>query len=398
MRFWPPDAPTSPEWRWVLLRAFADGSVRGTPLSKASDAVAAARRLGQFSRILARTAQEELKRDLGEHYANATAQHRIALARALALERTIAAVDAAAVALKAPYVLIKGAALAQSRITPFTHREAGDVDVLIEPNRAAEFQQALVVRGFREKGALRPMYHLPVLVDDSGGVIEVHTGISNLGRRFELHMSDLVAKGMLETAKGLSAYAHVPFREFLLAHSISHGIAHHGFLPLTYPLVKMLADVIDIGVEKLGSSSGTIAEWLKPVVSDGELDAVRTVAVHLTDGTFEAIWNGQAPASRLLRHCVLGSLDERYARGLWLHHVAYTRSYQLRALGPQQFVQQVWSRLSRFTFTRIRLGEREYRKQYGIEARGHDLAAFRWSSLPATLEVLQRTVLGHRSK
>jgi hypothetical protein len=397
VRFWPPSGTLTAELRWVLERAFGNEQQFTGLTATPKSAITTARALGLLPRIFSRVEPKRLERELSDSHAVAILQYRTATAGALALERAVAGIDDAAAVLEADHALIKGSALIRSKVVPLARRGACDVDVLVEATRAEDFHRTLQRRGFVPRNALDSLYHLPGLSDGAGGIIEIHRSIPDLNiprPSTDVTFSVLQRESLLKPAPGLSKHAHVPVRDLMVAHAIAHGIVHHGFLPLTYPLMKMMADLIDLGVSADTRIESRIVEWLDPAISEAELAAIVAATRALVDCQFESIWHGDEPSSRLLRHCVLGSIDRRYARGLWPHYYVYARRAQLRALGSRRFAEQIWHRIRDRTEAVLRLGWREYQRQYGVEARGHDFAEFRWSSLPAAGQTLWRAVRG----
>jgi hypothetical protein len=100
-----------------------------------------------------------------------------------------------------------------------------------------------------------------------------------------------------------------------------HGLAQHGWSPHAYSLLKMIADLIDLGfAEPAGDAlAARAAAWVERDMAAGEVAAVRALAVALAAGVDLGGWGGStAGAALLLRHALAGRLDPGYERSLRL--------------------------------------------------------------------------------
>jgi hypothetical protein len=128
----------------------------------------------------------------------------------------------------------------------------------------------------------------------------------------------LARAGLLEPAPGLPGCS-VPARPVQMAHTLVHGIGQHGFWPASYSLLRMLADLIDLGFH--GEADAPLAERAVRLVARDvapeEAEAVRGLCQALALG--EEIEEVSAPGSAaLLRHILAGRLDAGYAAALRL--------------------------------------------------------------------------------
>ncbi len=237
---------------------------------------------------------------------------------------TAVAREVAAVALERgiPVVLLKGAALGASmRVEPGS-RWSSDVDVLVSEDAIEGLAAALVERGFRcAEGTLDCEHQLPPFEREAGERVELHRflpGVTRPGERRFVSLEALDAAGVLESLEGWPATTRVPRAGVLAAHALVHGIAQHGLSPRTYPLMRMLADLIDLGAAA-SDGEALMAEaqaWTVRHVNAEEVAAVRA--------TVTALVAGRVESSPLLDHVLAGLLDDRYADSL-----------KLRALGSE---------------------------------------------------------------
>src|SRR5206468_11377282 len=94
---------------------------------------------------------------------------------------------------------------------------------------------------------LRPLVHA------SGCLVEVHTVLLGvrLTRGASATLDALEAGGLLAAAPSLPQAARIPLPEVMIAHALAHGIAQHGLAPHKYPLMRMVADLVDLGAPAL---------------------------------------------------------------------------------------------------------------------------------------------------
>jgi hypothetical protein len=288
LRFSPPDVPVPPEVRWMLLRAFGPP---GAPFAEAVDpagALAAARRFEVSSRVAARQGRARLAAELGaETAAELQRDLTAAAAQGLRLEALLREIAAVAAALEIPLVLLKFAALSAAGTVAPGARTACDLDLLVPPRRAGELQEALCARGFRSSGLPDSEHQLPALVHPAGGVVEIHRLV--IGVRPEGGGSATVAAleqaGLLAPAPGLAG-CFLPAREAQMAHVLVHGVGQHGFWPASYPLLRMLADLVDLGFhdEAAAPLAERAARFVARDVAPEEVEAVKDLCRALVAG------------------------------------------------------------------------------------------------------------------
>lgn len=319
IRFAPPDVLVPPEVRWMLLRAFGPP---GAPFPEAFDpagALQAARRFEVSPRVAARQGRARLAAELGaETAAGFQRDLTTAAAQGLRIEALQRKVVAAAGEREIPLVLLKLAALHAAGVLAPGARTACDLDVLVPPERAGELQAALLGSGFRSSGLPDSEHQLPALLHTGGGMVEVHRLIP--GVRPDAAGSATVAAldraGLLEPAPGLPG-CFLPVRAAQMAHVLVHGIGQHGFWPDSYPLLRTLADLIDLGFhdDAVAPAARRAAELVARDVAQEEVEAVKELCRALAEGTPAPL---SPAAAALLRHILAGRLDADYAASLRL--------------------------------------------------------------------------------
>jgi hypothetical protein len=111
----------------------------------------------------------------------------------------------------------------------------------------------------------------------------------------------------------LSGRCSAPVAEVQAAHVLVHGLGQHGFSPSSYSLLKMVADLMDLGV---GALTPRALSWVARDISPEEAEAVRRLCARLAAGEDAAGWEG--PEEVLLRHILAGRLDPDYEGALRL--------------------------------------------------------------------------------
>jgi hypothetical protein len=310
LRFDPPRAPWTAALEWVVRRAFAGAADRDP---EPGGALEVARSLDLSSRIGAR------HQDAAPGY---RADHRRAVANEL---RLTAALDDLAPHLPSgsPLVLLKSAALRARACCAPGARPAADLDVLVAEKEIPSWVDTLRRAGFEVTGQPDYEQHGAALRAPSGGLVEIHRvllGVRLAGRR-SAAAADLATGGWLEAVADRPGVA-TPKPAVLLAHALVHGLVQHGNAPRGYPLTRLFADALDLG---LADSDGeemlaTAAPWIAAEVSALERRAAFELCRALAAGSA-----GELPADawsrRLLDHALAGALDARYRESLkvrWL--------------------------------------------------------------------------------
>lgn len=314
LRFRPPSLALSPEIRWMLLRAFGPaGAAFPDPVDPVA-ALALARSFEVSARIAARQGRERLAAELGAEAAEGFARDRRAAAaiglRLMGELRRVAEVSAA---LGVPLVPLKFAALEGTGFLAAGSRGACDLDLLTPGERVRELWEALAAGGWHSSGLPEAEHQLPALVRPQGGAVEIHRhlpGVRLEGGASADHAT-LERLGMLRPLPDLPGRCAAPPPEVLAAHALVHGLGQHGYWPDSYPLLKMVADLIDL--DALGDRA---LSWVARDVPPPEAAAARRLVRRLAAGEDPAGWTGDEEV--LLRHILAGRLDPGYEQALRL--------------------------------------------------------------------------------
>lgn len=314
----------------MLLRAFGPPDAPFLEEVEPAATLAAARRFEVSPRVAARLGRSRLAAELGSEAAAGFQRDLLAtVAQGLRLQALLMDVAAVAAERSIPLVLLKYAALEASGALVPGSRAACDLDLMAPPERAGELQEALVGRGFRASGLPDSEHQLPALIHPAGGILEVHRLV--LGVRPDGAGSATVATleraGLLVPATDLPG-CFLPAREVQMAHVLVHGIGQHGFWPDSYPLLRTLSDLADLGFhdETAAPLARRAAGLVARDVSEAEAEAVRELCAALVAGE-DVVLSGRegAPFSRsagegalLLRHILAGRLAPDYASALRL--------------------------------------------------------------------------------
>jgi hypothetical protein len=306
----------------MLLRAFGPPGADPAACAAAgaigaAAALAMCRRFDLAGRVAARQGRARLEAELGGEAAAGFAREQAVVAAAgLRVAALIERVAAAAAALDADVVFLKFAALELSgRLAPGS-RSACDLDVLVPAERAAHLQEALGAAGFRASRLPQQEHQLAAL-ESADGIVEVHRmmlGVRVAGKR-SATAADLARLGLLAPCARLPGRAAVPVPAVAAAHALVHGIAQHGWSPATYSLLKMVGDLIDLGVAgpEGAALAARAAAWTAGDLAASEVDAARRLAQALAAGADLAGWDAlQTGEALLLRHALAGRLDPAY--------------------------------------------------------------------------------------
>ena len=316
MRFRPPPLTISLEIRWMLLRAFGP---EGAPFPGALDAEKAlrlARRFEVSARIAARQGRERLAAEMGPEAAAGFLRDRTAAAASgLRLMAAVRQVAEAAASLGVPLAVLKFAALEGTGLLAGGSRGACDIDVLAPGGRAEDLQRALAGAGYRVSGMPGMEHQLPPLSAPSGAVVEIHRHLPGvrIGGGASATFEALDREGLLAPLPDQPGRCSAPVPEVQAAHALVHGMGQHGYWPASYSLLKMVADLLDLGVEALTPRA---LAWTARDVPAFEAEAVRRLCLRLAAGEGLEGWDG--PEEILLRHMLAGRLDSEYGRALRL--------------------------------------------------------------------------------
>jgi len=212
-----------------------------------------------------------------------------------------------------PVAFLKFAALEATGRLAAGSRQACDVDVLMPEDRASELWQALVAEGCQASELPEPEHQLPTLEAPELGAMEIHRLLPGVrvASGASATWETLDGASLLVPLPDYPGRCSAPAPEVQAAHTVVHGLGQHGFWPSSYSLLKMAADLID-----LGALTDRALAWVARDVSADEAEAVRRLCSRLAVGEDPAGWD--APEETLLRHMLAGRLDADYERSLRL--------------------------------------------------------------------------------
>ncbi len=345
----PPSVPIPPGVAAALDLAFGPVDGEGGFAAEFADpegVVEAARRMVLSGRIAARWPASLLQGVLGVGAAEACRLDLRGLAVAeLRAEAIVQTIAASADSMDLPVVFLKGAAMVMEGLILPGSRGLGDVDVLAPEGREVLLQERLKAEGCVEPEDLPSGEHqLQALAHPLGLAVEVHLclrGVRNADQN-SMTLTDLRQTPLVRLLPGLPGEAYVPSRDMLLAHAIVHGLAQHGLNPKSYPMLRFVADIIDLDLAG-ALDRGDFERW-KPMVerdvSFGEIQALGEMCRRLTGPLIfdralapchsrhdtgegcslgdraAAVWAGDDDPALMLRHLVLGAVDVQYRDSL----------------------------------------------------------------------------------
>ncbi len=328
VQFDPPSVELSAELNWVLARAFGPLDVTCDARLDGNGLIDGAKRLALAARIGARIPPEVLATEVGEDVAAGLQQaYGDAAALDLASAGLCRQIAALGNAIETPVIALKGAALRESGITAAGSRQACDVDVVTLESRLDDLHQAVVSEGYRVSDMRSAEHELDALFHPSGLMIEIHRYVRGVrvveGR--SATADDLLDNDLCRSRGDDGSGLLVPDPHVVLAHLLVHGIAQHGNAPWSYPLLRLVGDVQDMGLDRAGWS--TFLErgwpWIARDVSRAEATAVWEIGCRLGMGESpDAVIAGNDPCGLVLAHMVAGTLDEEYQRSLRIAHLA----------------------------------------------------------------------------
>lgn len=326
--------------RWALVRAFGPAGARW-PAPSVRDALGLARRFDLAARIGGRHPIDALARELGARTASAFAlEHGLARRAAAGFGEVTALLASTAAGLGVPVVLLKFAALRAAGFVADGLRVAGDVDALVPAERAEALAEALARHGLVSAGFRDEPHQLATRRDAEGRRLDLHLYVPELrvdegGAPATLAALD--GAGLLRRV-GLPGECFVPCPAVLVAHAVAHPLVHHGDAPHTYPQIRLVGDLLDLGA---AGDDGELARAALTFVADETAPEETAAAVALARrlgsadaGLFEPGGAG-SPEGLLLRRLVAGVLDDDYRQALRLDGL---RARVGRARGRGQLV------------------------------------------------------------
>ncbi len=335
VRFWPPAVPLDPKVNWLLLRAFGPTSAPAPAVHDPTGLADLAEQLGLLPRVVSRCDPNLLRDQLPSIDEQVVrCQDRLAADR-LMVERQLHLADTAAQAMGAPYALLGSAALSKAQPGGINARRVGAVEILITESDVPRFQES-IRRAGHEFVTHRPDRSCTVLsFEGMSDILCMHSQLPHVrmvpGGQV-VNMQQLLDSSRSSLVTGLSNFAHLPGSDLLLAHTMARGVAQYGFLPRRFPALAMLIDAIDLEIVSDPTRATQALWWVQPDVTYHEVTALREVAKLLLDGEVAKAWTDDGRNGRMLRHLVLGVLDDSYAAGLLAYEAIY-RAVELKQDG-----------------------------------------------------------------
>ena len=318
----PPPVEVPPPLAWALARAFGPTGAKHPPVDGGA-ALAFARRFDLGARIAARTPLPRLAAEAGETAAAELARHhRQVAATVLVLEQVARAVAGVAAETGVPVVLLKGMALHLAGRIPLGSRVFSDIDVLAPRDAATHLQEELLGRGWRQADLPSHEHQLPPIHHPAGPVVEIHRALRGVrigpgGAAADA--AGLVASGLVAAAPGFPRGCHLPSEDVLAAHLLAHGLVQHLEAPRSYPLLRLLADLQDLGWDgdRWRAFLAGPHRWIARDVPRSTAEAAVALAARLAAGEPPAtLAAGEDGPAVLLRHVLAGVLDDTYHASL----------------------------------------------------------------------------------
>jgi hypothetical protein len=310
---------------------------------------------------------DSLAREVGPRTASALAlESGMARRAAAGLGELAALLAATASRLGVPLVLLKFAALRAGGFVADGWRVAGDVDALVPPEGAERLASALSRHGLRPAGFRDQPHSLPLLCDALGRGLDLHVHVPEL--RLESGGPEATCAALIEGGHvrhaGLPGECFVPSPPVMVAHTMAHALVHHGYAPHAYPPLRVVGDLLDLGVTR---DDGSLARAALPFVehelAQAEVAAAVALCRRLGDGDPALLEGGEStsPEGILLRHFVAGVLDDDYRRALRLDDL---RARFGRARGRGQLVDA----LARYVWRAVLITDAQIDVIYGRPA------------------------------
>ena len=321
MRFSPPPVATPVELAWLLRAAF--GPELPETAGEPARIPALATRFDLGPRIVARHGARRVERRLGAAAGELVRDHRRAVALGLVAERTALKLARLAATRGLAILFLKGAAL--QRLAPGAPgcRPLADLDVLLSRAHADELREALVAAGWAAAEEPGNPQHLPPILDPEGTPVDIHfrlRGVRVAAERWAT-ADELLAAGLCRPA-GLAEGSWVPRPTLFAAHLATHALEQHGLRPDTYPLLRTVADLVDLQAETGQLPEREVAELTRAELGADELAALFSLGGILAAGRIPSAGGAERDAEALLRHVVAGALDPDYRQSLAIDHTA----------------------------------------------------------------------------
>jgi hypothetical protein len=312
----PPKLELTAELDWTLAATFSRTAPAAPDALTQRSIERCAVELGLAERLAARPAanllDEAIRDVLHRHLVRSAAV-------CLMYEHAASRVATIASHLDIPVVFLKGFALSRILAPTTGARPFADLDLLVRDADASTLHAALVDDGFRPHPDPATEQHLPILSHPRRGAVEVHFQLRGLRRTDgqAMTLDDLEARGALTPLQDLPGLCTVPVRSALGAHLLVHGLQQHLLRPHSYPLFRMVGDLVDL-LPAEGDWARMLERWgdaIAPSVSSDLVAATRALVECLQAGKARDL-DLTSPGGILLRHLVAGAVEREYAASL----------------------------------------------------------------------------------
>jgi hypothetical protein len=315
----PPSVPIDAELLWVLLRAFGpiEASVPDGNRERRLDIATA---LQLVTRIASRHQLDLLGSEVGyEATESQTIMLRGQVAQGLAILESERLVCELAKRREIPCVLLKFAALRRYGVANVSTRPSIDLDLLVNDGDVEEWGRALEDAGAVQQKHWVPGYHPAVYCTPNGINVELHVRLPYLHTVAEarsVSLKELRDASLLSPIDPTTPYIFLPRKDFLAAHLIAHGLVQHVYAPTFYPSLRLLADMVDLGLWKEDGLIEGTARWVVDDLPSEEIRGLAQLAKLAATGTIPNVVGSGEPAERVLYHLLASALDRTYQRKL----------------------------------------------------------------------------------
>lgn len=405
MRYFPPRLSVPPEFDWLLVRAYGprEAESRVVGRLKAKSLISLGRRLSLLARIGVRNSPEivglEAGPDVGREVSRAVVK---AAALGMRNEQTCIRLAEICSETGVPVMFLKGMALLFQGRSDLGSRWIGDVDVLLRGEEAKRLHAQLLGLGWQHLDVPAEAHHLSPLVDEFGTIVDLHTSIRGVrvNNRLSVGLEECLEESLTYRFDPMGDCAFVPSKDLLAAHLLTHAVGQHGSRPDTYPMLKILGDLQDLGMSGRGGEEfcDRCAPWVLDEISREELDGIVELLNLLETNVLPSeITATDSNASSLLRHVIAGLSDDDYRLSL-----KYSRSWEKSGDGGRLvFSLQGLIRAVFLTRGQIDLIYGTQKSPFGYLFRQlwrpFDLVGRTWSSAMAWRRVHKRENSGPRS-
>ena len=307
----------------MLLRAFGPIDAEVPAAINGELALRLSEIFGTAARIAARHLRRQLIDEVGSESRKLAILYlgaRFKAGRVLSAAERVAEI---ASELEIPLVFLKFVALHHTVDLAEGCRPVADCDVLAEEGRVLELHKRLIEEGWQGIDHTGTEQHLPQLVHPTYGAVEIHRvvlGVRIGESRQSATLQALQNADLLTRLEQLSGQSSILNLAPLVAHVIVHGLVQHGWPPSPYPQLKMIGDLIDLGVGAayVEDLLADVRPLVSAAVANEDLLSLRELCLALAQRE-EDIGSAaflKSPKGVLLRHILARRLVPDYEQAL----------------------------------------------------------------------------------